>query len=131
MRLIRHKTHIDFLGQKRRKIALAVSALVVVVSLVSLATRGLEFGIDFTGGISNCARDLPGRKIGICRAYVAKAMEYGLDSGIVNPAHHFGESDANPELLGLVSAYANMDGSTEKMTDAMMLMGQFCASAKK
>jgi preprotein translocase subunit SecF len=51
MRLIKHKTHIDFLGQTRRKVALAVSAIVVVVSLVSLATRGLEFGIDFTGGI--------------------------------------------------------------------------------
>ncbi len=51
MRLIRHKTHIDFLGQTRRKIALAVSVFFIVVSLVSLATRGLEFGIDFTGGI--------------------------------------------------------------------------------
>lgn len=51
MRLIRHKTHIDFLGDTRRKIALSISALVVVVSIASLATRGLEFGIDFTGGI--------------------------------------------------------------------------------
>jgi len=51
MRLIRHKTHIDFLGPARRKIALAVSVVVVVVSLASLATRGLDFGIDFTGGI--------------------------------------------------------------------------------
>jgi preprotein translocase subunit SecF len=51
MRLIRHKTHIDFLGQTRRKIALVISLLVVVVSLFSIVTRGLEFGIDFTGGI--------------------------------------------------------------------------------
>ena len=51
MRLIKHKTHIDFLGQSRRKIALTVSALVVIISFASLATRGLEFGIDFTGGI--------------------------------------------------------------------------------
>ena len=51
MRLIKHKTHIDFLGKKRRMIALAVSVLVVVISFASLATRGLEFGIDFTGGI--------------------------------------------------------------------------------
>lgn len=51
MRLIKHKTHIDFLGLKRRKIALAVSVLLIVISLASLATRGLEFGIDFTGGI--------------------------------------------------------------------------------
>ena len=51
MRLITHKTHIDFLGQTRRKIALVFSVLIVVVSLVSIISRGLEFGIDFTGGI--------------------------------------------------------------------------------
>jgi len=51
MRLIRTKTKIDFLSQKRRRVALAFSALFVIVSLVSLFTRGLDFGIDFTGGI--------------------------------------------------------------------------------
>ena len=51
MRLIKEKTNIDFLGANRRKIALAMSLLFVIVSLASLATRGLEFGIDFTGGI--------------------------------------------------------------------------------
>ena len=51
MRLIKEKTHIDFLGPTRRKIALTLSMLFVIISLVSLATRGLEFGIDFTGGI--------------------------------------------------------------------------------
>ena len=51
MRLIKTKTSIDFLSAGRRKVALAVSLLLVIVSLVSLSTRGLEFGIDFTGGI--------------------------------------------------------------------------------
>jgi preprotein translocase subunit SecF len=51
MRLITHKTHIDFLGRTRRKVALAISAVFIVVAIVSLVTRGLEFGIDFTGGI--------------------------------------------------------------------------------
>jgi preprotein translocase subunit SecF len=51
MRLIKKKTNINFLGQTRRKIALAISVLVVVVSLFDLAVEGLEFGIDFTGGI--------------------------------------------------------------------------------
>jgi preprotein translocase subunit SecF len=51
MRLIKHTTHIDFLGLARRKMALSVSLIVIVVSLASIATRGLEFGIDFTGGI--------------------------------------------------------------------------------
>ena len=51
MRLIKTKTTIDFLSPTRRKVALAISAILVIVSLVSLGTRGLEFGIDFTGGI--------------------------------------------------------------------------------
>jgi len=51
MRFLRHKTHFDFLGDTRRKIALGISAIVIAVSIASLATRGLEFGIDFTGGI--------------------------------------------------------------------------------
>jgi len=51
MRLIKEKTSIDFLSPTRRKVALALSAILVIVSLASLATRGLEFGIDFTGGI--------------------------------------------------------------------------------
>ncbi len=84
-------------------------------------------------GISNCCRDLPGRKIGICRAYVAKAMECGLDAGIVNTSHQYGLTDAGPdtELLKLVNAYAAMDGTPEKLEEAMMLMGQFCASIRK
>jgi preprotein translocase subunit SecF len=51
MRLLKQKTNIDFLGVTRRKIALAISAVVIVVSIGSLATQGLNFGIDFTGGI--------------------------------------------------------------------------------
>ncbi len=88
-------------------------------------------GVHFTGGISNCVRDLPGRKIGVCRAYVAKAMEYGLDGGIVNVSHHYGTSEPAPELLELVDAYAKMDGSAEKMSAAMMLMGKFCRESRK
>ena len=40
MKLI-NKTNIDFLGASRRKIALSVSAVLVIVSIASLATRGL------------------------------------------------------------------------------------------
>jgi preprotein translocase subunit SecF len=51
MKIISKTTKIDFLSKPRRRIALAISAILVVASFVSLATRGLEFGIDFTGGI--------------------------------------------------------------------------------
>ena len=40
--------NIDFMG--KRRIALVLSAVVVLVSLGSLVTRGLNFGLDFTGG---------------------------------------------------------------------------------
>jgi len=51
MRLIKEKTTIDFLSRGRRRIAISISILMVLVSLASLATRGLDFGIDFTGGV--------------------------------------------------------------------------------
>lgn len=49
MRQLHSKTHIDFMG--KRKIALIVSLLVLITSVASLATRGLNFGVDFTGGL--------------------------------------------------------------------------------
>lgn len=41
-------TWIDFIG--KRKIAYAVSAVLTVVSLISIFTSGFKYGIDFTGG---------------------------------------------------------------------------------
>ena len=82
-------------------------------------------------GISNCVRDLPGRKIGLCRAYIAKGMEYGLDAGIVNTAPGYGTVEPDSKLLELVDAYAKMDGSAERLNKAMMLMGQFCQENRK
>jgi len=88
-------------------------------------------GVHFTGGISNCARDLPARKVGIMRAFVHKAMEYGLDAGIVNVKNHLAEGEPDPQLLELVDAYAQMDGSPEKMSEAMTLMARFCQKSRK
>jgi methylenetetrahydrofolate reductase (NADPH) len=88
-------------------------------------------GVHCSLGISNSVRDLPGRRIGVCRAYVAKAMEYGLDAGIVNTAHHYGLIEPDAELLELIDAYAKLDGSNERLNTAMMLMGRFCQENRK
>ena len=88
-------------------------------------------GVHCSLGISNCVQDLPGRKIGVCRAYAAKAMEYGLDAGIVNVAHHYGLIEPDKKLLELVDAYAKMDGSAERLNKAMALMGKFCQDNRK
>ncbi|MDH5455063.1 MAG: protein translocase subunit SecF [Gammaproteobacteria bacterium] len=84
MRIISKTTSIDFLSPARRKIALVVSALFVVISLASLATRGLDFGIDFTGGIL--------LEVGYEQAADVEAIRNGLaDAGFV---------DAQVQLFG-------------------------------
>ncbi len=88
-------------------------------------------GVHCSLGVSNCVRDLPGRRIGVCRAYVAKATEYGLDAAIVNVGHHYGQVEPAAELMELVDAYAKMDGSAERMNRAMELMGKFCRENRK
>jgi SecD/SecF fusion protein len=40
--------HIDFLG--KRKIFYVISGLIILAGIVSLATRGLNLGVDFSGG---------------------------------------------------------------------------------
>ncbi|MEN8260879.1 MAG: protein translocase subunit SecF, partial [Pseudomonadota bacterium] len=42
------QTNIDFMG--KRKIAFVFSAVLMLVSIVSLGVQGLRLGIDFTGG---------------------------------------------------------------------------------
>jgi preprotein translocase subunit SecF len=48
MQLFKKATNIDFMGT--RKGAIGLSLALIVVSLLSLGFRGLNFGIDFTGG---------------------------------------------------------------------------------
>ena len=48
MQLLKGKLTIDFMG--KRRLAILLSAVLVVISLTALVTRGLNFGIDFTGG---------------------------------------------------------------------------------
>jgi preprotein translocase subunit SecF len=49
MQLVSKPTHFDFLGA--RYIAFGLSALMLVGTVVLIAVRGINFGIDFTGGV--------------------------------------------------------------------------------
>ena len=42
------RTHINFIGS--RKVAMTFSGILMVISVISLTVRGLQMGIDFTGG---------------------------------------------------------------------------------
>jgi preprotein translocase subunit SecF len=48
MKLLNKKTRIDFVG--KRKIAFLFSMTLIVLSIVLLITRDLNYGLDFTGG---------------------------------------------------------------------------------
>jgi preprotein translocase subunit SecF len=78
------ETTIDFL--KPRKIAYAISATLILVSLVSLATRGLNFGIEFRGGVVIEAGFPESIDLGPIRTALEQA---GIDRSIVQ---HFGSS---------------------------------------
>jgi preprotein translocase subunit SecF len=49
MELIRPGTRIDFIGY--RKYAYVFSAVLILISLISIFWRGLNYGIDFSGGL--------------------------------------------------------------------------------
>lgn len=68
---------VDFLGKKR--IAFAFSMLLLAISVGSLFSKGLEFGIDFTGGVLievgyQDAADLPRIRSGLEAAGFASAQ---------------------------------------------------------
>jgi len=79
-RLLRGENDIDF--PKWWKRGLIFSAVLVVVSVVSLATRGLNLGIDFEGGIS-WEVSAPGVSVSDARSALAAVGEDGAKIQIV------------------------------------------------
>jgi len=86
--LIPANASFDFVG--RRKIALGISAALILISLLSLLVRGLAFGIDFTGGTLLEVRFAQPPKIGEIRAIVRSAgyggaviQEFGAPNDIL------------------------------------------------
>ena len=77
-------TNIDFLG--RRRMAMVVSVIVLVVSIGAIAVRGLNFGIDFTGGTLV--------EVGYSGAVEIQGVRSALDEGGFGDAvvQHFGTS---------------------------------------
>ena len=78
MRILSKKTRIDFMGQ--RKMAFAMSAILMALSIGSLATRGLNFGLDFTGGMLIEVSYPSAPRISEVRANLGAA---GLDDAVV------------------------------------------------
>ena len=82
MQFLNKKTHIDFLS--KRKLTLALSVALMIISIAALAMRSLNFGIDFTGGTLVEVGYSNAVKVDTVRDALAEA---GINDAIVQ---HFG-----------------------------------------
>ena len=82
MRIL-HKTAFDFIGH--RKVAYLISGVLLVSGLVSLAVKGLNYGIDFRGGSEVVIRFEKSVDVGGIRSVLKEAgisgslKQYGID----------------------------------------------------
>ncbi len=88
-------------------------------------------GVHLSANVVISCIGMPGRTIGICRAYVDAAMKCGLDAGVVNPSHKFGMLPAAADLVRLVESVAKIDGSDNTKVVAEEEMAQFLQANQK
>jgi preprotein translocase subunit SecF len=107
MRIFDKGTNIDFMG--KRKLAVGFSLTLILVSLGLLFTRGLSFGIDFTGGT-------------LIEVAYPEAVELG---GIRDTLEQAGYSDAQVQHFGtardvLIRIAPRPDEASAKLSDDVM-----------
>jgi methylenetetrahydrofolate reductase (NADPH) len=65
------------------------------------------------------------RSVGITRAYLSRALEYGFDSAFVNVALQYSKIEPDIELLKVIDSFTKMDGSAECKEIAASLLNNF------
>jgi preprotein translocase subunit SecF len=103
MRLFQ-KTNFNFI--KHRGIAYAISLLLLAAGMVSLFTKGLNYGIDFKGGSEVVIRFARPVDVGTVRAIIDQAgvrgsvKQYGIERAVLLSTDYKGET---ADLKGLIS----------------------------
>jgi len=78
MEIFNHNANVNFLGMRRLSVGIAV--LLMLASLALIFTRGLNYGLDFTGGVSVEAAFQQPVDIGQVRQALA---EHGMENAVV------------------------------------------------
>ena len=100
-RLYHGETNIDFVG--RRRLWFTISLVAVLISLISLGTRGLSLGIDFEGGV---VWQVPAGDASVADAR-ATVGQFGLADATIQEL----QSDAGPELRVEAEPISNEDSA--------------------
>ena len=88
-RIYRGETNVDFIG--KRRIWFTISALILLICLISLFTRNLNYGIEFAGGVSIQAPvELEGP--------LGEASDSEVTSEIRDALSEFGASEAQIQI---------------------------------
>ena len=71
------------------------------------------------------------RSVGVLRAYIEKAMQYGLDAAFVDMQRNFGLVPADEKLMELVALFAKINGSSQTIKSARSALDRFCEKKAK
>lgn len=131
-RIYRGETNVDFIG--KRRIWFAISALVVITCIGSLWLRGLNYGIEFAGGVAINAPVATDGPLGDAddtevTAELREALrEFDAEQAQIQIARSSDDERiavvqtkevADPELQGeVVAAVAETVGATQEETDS-------------
>ena len=82
-------------------------------------------------GVADSRKKVPGRSVGICRAFVAAALPHGLDTIIVDTTKDYGITPAAGDLVKLVNTFAQQDGSAPARENTQQAIDAFCKANQK
>ena len=65
------------------------------------------------------------RSLGVLRAYIAAAMDCGLDTAFVDVSRRFGQLPADAGLVEMIGAFAKKDGSAKNKEKVQTMVDEF------
>ncbi|MGA1345809.1 MAG: protein translocase subunit SecF [Ilumatobacteraceae bacterium] len=104
-RLYRGQTAVDF--HRRRRLGLVVTVVLLLATVASLTTRGLDLGIDFEGGTS---WDVPAATFGI-----AEAQSLLVDNGIETDGARLQLRESESGTIVKVQVSSVAEGEAERL----------------